>query len=300
MKICIFILLCILCGCNNMQKDSNTLRMKLLRGPSAIAFAQLMETTPTIDGKVLEIEVVDSPEIIQAQLIKGEADIAVLPMLSAVNLYNKGINYPLLGCPLWGTLYIVGRDSPAAILHLFGSGTSPDILTRFYLDQHKRWKPTLNYTLGSAREVMMGLQAGTVETAVLSEPFVSMALRRDTTLRILADLNRPDPDSPGFAQTAVVFNPKFEKLRKDIDKILAASCKFTVTNPDEAIRIMEEKKIFGKGMLMKSSIQRCRINYVPACKAKEAVISLLKIIQEYEPKAIGGHLPDSTFVVCAD
>ena len=300
MKIHLCILLCFLCACNNTQKNSNTLRLKLLRGPSSIAFAQLMESQPVIDGMVLQTEVVDSPELIQAQLIKGEADIAVLPMISAVNLYNKGVTYPLLGCPLWGTLYLVGRDSSATMLHLFGSGTSPDILTRYYLDKHKSWQPKLNYTFGSARDIMMGIQTGTVETAVLSEPFVSMALAKDSTLKILADLNRPLPDSPGFAQTAVVFSPKLAKFRKEIDKLLAASCKFAVDNPEQAIRIMEESKVFGKGMLSKSSIQRCRINYVPACEAKEAVSSLLRIILQYEPKAIGGHLPDSTFVVWAD
>ena len=43
MKIPVCLLLCLLCACNPARKEDNIVRVKLLRGPSAIAFAQLME-----------------------------------------------------------------------------------------------------------------------------------------------------------------------------------------------------------------------------------------------------------------
>ncbi len=142
-------LLFILCCCNSKPKtDAGMIRVSVLRGPSAIAFAHWMKETPVIDGKPLSVRIIDSPDLMQATLIKGEADIAVLPMISAVNLYNKGIRYHLAGCPIWGTLYLVGRSDKGisgenkSVLHIFGAGTTPDILTRHYLRQHK-----LNYTL---------------------------------------------------------------------------------------------------------------------------------------------------------
>ena len=142
----------------------------------------------------------DSPEQMQALLVKGEADIAVLPMISAANLYNKGIRYPLLGCPIWGTLYLVGRDHIVPPVYLFGAGTTPDILARYYLEQKGSY--TYDYSFATAREVLLSLQTNKVQTAVLSEPFLSMALEQDSTLQILADLNRPDSLSYGFPQTA--------------------------------------------------------------------------------------------------
>ena len=87
-----------------------TIHVFVLRGPSAIAFAQWMTETPVIDGKPLSVRIIDSPDLMQAALIKGEADIVVLPMISAANLYNKGIQYHLAGCPIWGTLYLAGRS----------------------------------------------------------------------------------------------------------------------------------------------------------------------------------------------
>lgn len=137
-------LLFILCCCNSKPKtDAGMIRVSVLRGPSAIAFAHWMKETPVIDGKPLSVRIIDSPDLMQATLIKGEADIAVLPMISAVNLYNKGIRYHLAGCPIWGTLYLAGRSDKGisgenkSVLHIFGAGTTPDILTRYYLQQHK-------------------------------------------------------------------------------------------------------------------------------------------------------------------
>ena len=166
-------LLLILCCCNSKPKtDGGTIRVSVLRGPSAIAFAHWMEETPVVDDKPLSVRIIDSPDLMQAALIKGEADIAVLPMISAANLYNKGIRYHLAGCPIWGTLYLVGRNDKGIsgenkpVLHIFGAGTTPDILTRHYLRQHNTGY-TLNYSFTTAQEIMQGLLAGKVDHAVL-------------------------------------------------------------------------------------------------------------------------------------
>lgn len=127
---------------------------------------------------------------------------------------------------------------------------------------------------------------------------MSMALKKDSTVRLVADLNRPDPDAQGFAQTAIVLSERGMQMQPALDSLLRASCRFAVEQPDQAIRILEEKGIFAKGMLTESSIHRCRIDYVPACRAKEAVQNLLTIILAYEPKALGGKLPDDTFFLC--
>lgn len=294
-------LLLILCCCNSKPKtDGGTIRVSVLRGPSAIAFAHWMEETPVVDDKPLSVRIIDSPDLIQAALIKGEADIAVLPMISAANLYNKGIRYHLAGCPIWGTLYLVGRSDKGIfgenkpVLHIFGAGTTPDILTRHYLRQHNTGY-TLNYSFTTAQEIMQGLLAGKVDHAVLGEPFLSIALRKDSTLQILADLNRPDSVSSGFAQTAILYAPALKKSQKAIDSLLHLSCRFAMEQPEQAIRILEKEKIFASGMLTPESIERCKIDYRTASEAQENILRFLQLIGQYEPKALGGKMPDEKF-----
>lgn len=296
-----FCLLLILCCCNSKPNTkAEAIRVSVLRGPSAIAFAQWMEKTPVIDGKEVSVQMIDAPDLMLAALIKNEADIAVLPMISAANLHNKGVRYHLAGCPIWGTLYLVGRNRDSLsgenkpVLHIFGAGTTPDILTRHYLQQ-QNLDYTLNYTFTTAREVMQGLLAGKVDHAVLGEPFLSIALRKDSTLSILADLNKPDSLSFGFAQTAVLYTPALEKHRETIDSLLNSSCRFAVEQPEQAIRILEKENIFAVGMLTPESVERCQIDYKTVSEAHANILRFLQLIGQYEPKALGGKIPGDKF-----
>jgi len=282
-----------LLACSRPRKDDDQIRVSVLRGPTSIAFAEWIEDPPVLNGKKVVIDIVDSPQQIQAALIKKSTDIAALPMISAANLYNKGIDYYLSGCPIWGNLYIIGKEH-ASRLHIFGAGTTPDILTRYYLNNQDQ-KYELAYTLGTAGEIAQGILAGKVEAAVLGEPFVSIVLNRDTAIHILADLNDPGNLSPGFPQTAIMVHPDLKSRQHEIDKLIQSSCIFAVENPEKVINILEKQKLFSVGMLTPSTIERCRIAYFPVSIIKEDIESYLKIVYEYEPQAIGGMLPGSNF-----
>lgn len=293
-SLCLLILIS-LCACAGGKKDDGVIRVSVLRGPSAVVFAEWMQNPPQLEGKPLRVEVYDSPEQIQAAMIKGETDIAALPMVNAANLYNKEIPYVLAGCPVWGTLYVVGKE-PVTELHVFGTGTTPDILTRYYQAATRQtW--LLDYSLTTPVEVTQGMLMGKVDAAVLSEPFVSVVLRRDTTLHILADLNHPTGDTVrGFAQTAVVFHTSLTDERQTIDQLLKLSCDFAASDPEEAIRILESRQVFDGGMLTPETLERLHIAYVPAMEAESEVFSFLDVIYRYEPKAVGGRMPDKGFI----
>lgn len=295
MKYLTFLLIFTLFSCASHSGDTNAFRVAVLRGPSALAFADWMgDEVPVIGKDTCRIEWVDTPEQMQALLVKHEADMAVLPMISAANLYNKGIDYSLLGCPLWGTLYLVSKGDVHPPVYLFGHGTTPDILARHALDSLKQ--EDFNYTFASAGEVLQALLLGKAETAVLSEPFLSAALRRDSSLQIAANLNRPHGTLPGFPQTAIVCNSAALAYRPTLDSLLRQSCIFANTHPEEAIRRLEEAGVFAPGMLTPESVHRCGIHYRTAQEAATVISSFLELVWQTEPQAIGGKLPDSTFI----
>lgn len=296
------LLLLLFCCCSGTDKKNEIIHVSVLRGPSAIAFAQWMQNPPTLNGKKFVIRIIDTPDLMQATLIKQHANIAVLPMVNAANLYNKGVRYVLAGCPIWGTLYMVERkdiEPDNKSLYVFGAGANPDILARYYLEQ-KGLAYSLNYSFASAREVMQALHVGKAKRAVLSEPFLSTALQRDTALHIVADLNRIDDAYSGFAQTAVLFSPSLKAYRNSLDSLMDASCQFANEKPEQAIRILEAKKVFPKGMLTAESIERCWISYAPAYESQESIMRFLQLMYDYEPKVIGGKLPDKDFFISTE
>lgn len=278
------------------------LRVAVLRGPSVVAVASWLENPPRVGERPLAMKVLDSPELLQAALIKGEADVAMLPLISAANLYNKGVALQMIGCPIWGTLYMVERPTATrnTPLHLFGSGTTPDLLARHYLAQTRQAFP-LNYNLRTAHEVAQGLLAKRVDRAVLGEPFLSMVLRKDSTLRIVADLNRPtsSADEMGFAQTAIVCTAKAMPHVAQLTEALRHSCALTNAQPDSAIHWLEQHKVFAPGALDAESIARCRIQFRDAQASASAVEAFLRLIIAYEPRALGGRLPDAHFLAPA-
>jgi NitT/TauT family transport system substrate-binding protein len=266
----------------------------ILRGPSAIAFAGWLEHPPVIGGREAAVRILDSPALMQAALMRQEADIAVLPMISAANLYNKGIGYVLAGCPVWGTLYVVERgdiDGADRSLFVFGQGTTPDVLARHYLKE-KGLHYVPDYSFATAGEVLQGIIGGKIKRAVISEPFLSMGLSGDTLLRVTADLNTPE----GFAQAAILFAPSLADCRGELDSLFGASCRFASENPAAAIRILERHGLFPAGALTAESIGRCKIRYAPAIESEERITAFLTLIEAYEPKAIGGKLPGREFI----
>lgn len=289
-------------GCSMAKEERQTIDVSVLRGPTAIAFAQWMENPPWVGGKKIVVRIIDTPDLMQATLIGRRTDIAVLPMINAANLYNKGIRYLLAGCPVWGTLYMVEKADVRPgdrSLYLFGAGGNPDIITRHYLEQ-KGLAYVFDYSFSSAREVAQALYAGKASRAVLGEPFLSMALQRDSMLRIIADLNNPEGASSGFAQTAVLYAPSLKEYRRPLDSLLFLSCRFANERPQEVIRILEAKNLFPAGALTAESIRRCRIDYLTAERAKESIRSFLQVMYNYEPKSAGGRLPDDGFITGAD
>ena len=279
------------------SNDSAPLQVALLRGPSVIALADWLANPPQIGGQKVSVQVFDAPDRVQAALIKGETDVAMLPMISAANLYNKGVALQLLGCPIWGTLYLVERQPIAANspLHLFGSGTTPDILARHYLQQQGLNYP-LNYALRTAHEVAEGLLAGRVDRAVLGEPFLSLVLRKDSSLHIVADLNRLSAqDSIGFAQTAIICTPNAEVYRQELCAALRRSCAATNANPELAIQRLEEQQLFAPGTLTEKSVRRCQISFREVADVAPSIEAFLRLIYSYEPRALGGKMPDAGF-----
>ena len=87
-------------------------------------------------------------------------------------------------------------------------------------------------------------------------------------------------------------NKTLKKSKETMDSLLNASCRFAVEQPEQAICILEKENIFTFGMLTPESIERCKIDYKTVSEAQENILHFLQLIEQYEPKALGGKMPD--------
>ena len=163
-----------------------------LAGPPAIVSAPLihMAETNALQG-VAQRTVFTAwrdPDQLRMMAMGGKADVLAMPSNVAANLYNRGAGVALLNISTWGSQWIVTRDAGRKTLAAFKGeeiavpfrGDMPDIVLQVLaakqgLDVQRDFR--IRY-VPTPMEAMQLLITRRVSHALLSEPAVSLALRK--------------------------------------------------------------------------------------------------------------------------
>jgi NitT/TauT family transport system substrate-binding protein len=303
------LLISILYSCT--PTSNNTIRIGVLDGPSAVSFIKMIDETTFIDGKKVEIIIKSEPLQIQALMMRDELDFAVLPTVMAANLYNKKLEYKLLACPIWGTLYLMGNDPEINIdtlnnrnISVFGQATTSDILTRRMILLNNFENIKIDYTYSTNNEIAQALLYKKIKLAVVSEPMVSNLLLQDASIKIIKKIeceeyiNNVNRDI--FAQTAFLVSSRFSADNHEnvtaVCEAYSNSCNFTNEQPEMAAKLLVKHKLSNTTEAAKMSLPLCNINYVGAFAIKQELMEYLNIFYQFSPESIGGKLPDDNFI----
>ncbi len=294
------------------KRDADIIRIGILHGPTEISFMKMISENEDIATKKVEFIIKDEPLQIQSLMMRNEVDFAVLPTVMAVNLYNKGMKYQMLACPVWGTLYLVSNDKDIRRLKdlenketaVFGQGVTPDILFRNLLIKRKINKVRINYQYTSNSDIAQALLQHKVKTGVLSEPAVSILLSKDSTLHIVNSVSCEDfvdnVETDIFIQTAFLvsnkFSQKYPQVVKKVAREYRQSCNFVINQPDAAKKLAVELKLFPDVNTAEISLPLCNVRYVAAFALEHELLHYLDIFYKFDSKSIGGKLPDSNFL----
>jgi NitT/TauT family transport system substrate-binding protein len=294
------------------DKNTNSIRIGVLQGPSAISFIQMINTPTVIDGKTVEIIIKNDPQQIQALMMRHELDFAVLPTVMAANLYNKGIDYRIIACPVWGTLYIVTNQPNISTLEdisghsvsVFGQGATPDILLQREIQNKGIINVKLDYTFSGNNETAQALLQNKTQIAVISEPLVSTLISKNKNIHIVSKLNCEEffrnSDIDIFAQSSFVVSNKFINNYNDIIPLVrdaySTSCNFINEQPDEAAKMLVNNKLIADIATAKLALPLCNIRYVGAFAIEREINRYLQIYFDFDPKSIGGKMPARDFI----
>lgn len=295
------------CGNNS----SNSIRIGILKGPSQVSFLKMMDDDPTIDGKKVKYIIKSEPVQIQALMMQGKLDFAVLPTVMAANLYNKGINYQLVGCPVWGTLYLLTNTGQKDIQKLnnneiavFGQGSTADILTRRMIAGEGLKNVRLNYTYTTNEAVGQALMQKNIMYAVVSEPLVSLLMSKDSAITVLSKITCEEfynnINNNIFVQTAFLVNKRLsDKNPSLVDQVIDAyinSCNYTAEKPDSVAQLMVDYSVMPNTTIARKSLKLCNINYISGFAIDNEIRLYLDIFYKTAPQSIGGKLPDEYFI----
>ena len=287
------------------------IRFAFMEGVTALTAARMMKDDTQVDPAYsIQYDLLRSTDLLTSSIMKGEADIAMIPSTLAATAYNKGLGYTIAGTSTWGNLYLIGTEDAPFLgalvgreIATFGKGLTPDLVFRMLLLKDAIEPDsdlTLNY-LASAAEVGPYLLSGKASLAILPEPAVSGVLgKSEGKVKVLFDLNSLWAEymqvEKGYPQASLVVKTSLiEEHPEFVESFLKAydeSIKWALDNPEELGDISEELELgTGKGAII-SGIDRMNIGNFPIEDSRTEYEAYYRAVMEFAPDFIGGKLPD--------
>lgn len=303
----------LLSSCDNSSKKSeNTYTLASLKGPSSIGLLPLIDSINNVENPSLEITISPEPLQVRKMMLEGTADFAILPSTTAALLYNKGLDYQLIAIPIWGTLSLCGTDESIndwsdlknKKVYLMAKGMTPDVLFRYLLkenDLQPYEDVELDYRFPTHIDLANAVIAGRADMAVLSEPYLSLALLKNNNLKRIFDLGDKwyELKKIPIAETALLCkkellekNPEFvEKLLK----IYSKSTDWVNDNLEESASLAVKYGIVPDSVAALNSIPHSNLKLRLTKDVKDLVKQYLNVFYEMDSVIIGGKMPDEEF-----
>ncbi len=295
----LFAILVLIVGSTLVAQDSY--RVGVLRGPTAVAFAPMIEEAVFIDEMPVEVVAYPTPPNLIAAYLAGEVDAATLPSNAAAQLSGRGAPVEVAATFIWGVLYLVGPsdlalDELSGPVHSIGRGASPDIVLRYILEQEGLAdEVTVEYGYAQV-ELSQLMIAGRIRAGVLPEPFVTRVLAQNESLGIVADLQErfAAHAQSELPQTVLVARPGDPNVNLLVDA-LSESVEWVLTNPTPAASLVAGLGLGLDEETALASLPRLNLRVEGVSESEAALRRYIQILFDFEPAAVGGQLPPDSF-----
>jgi len=279
-----------------------------LKGPSALGLVHMWETPPLLAGVDVKVQALPSVDIMVAKIINGEAKIGILPPNVAAKLAAAGRPLRIAAVVGNGMLSLLTndpqvrtiRDLKGSTVEVAGQGATPEYVFRRVLAAnglHAETDLRLGFSLAYP-EIAQALIAGRVRTALLPEPFATMARAGSPSLRQVGDVQQEWRKAGGnadYPMTVLVVDASFAaqqpRVLQAIMDAYRASIEWVLANPASAGLLAEKYDLGLKAAVAAASIPVGAYVFVPAPDARVALENLYRAYLEYAPASIGRRMP---------
>ena len=283
-----------------------------IKGSSGIGLIRLFEEPPRVPGFEVKAEALAQADLVAARFISGEAKIGILPPNVAAKIASSGKNIKAAAVIGMGMLSLLSSDPQIRRLEdlrgksveVAGQGATPDYVFRRLL-LNKGLNPDTDLRLGYSlahSEIAQALIANRISTALLPEPFASMARSARPDLHLVTDIEeewKQINQGENFPMTILAAEGNFCSENPGALSIIMESIKnsieWTVNNPAEAALLAEKYEMgFPPGAAV-LAIPRSNYVFIPAAQARSSLESLFDTFLHFSPVSIGGALPGDGF-----
>jgi len=294
------------------EEAPQPLTIYVIRGPSGVGMIRLFEQPPQIPGFAVRMEALPAPDLMAARFLSGQAQVGILPPNVAALIRASGRDIQAAAVIGAGMLSLLTSDPDVrSISDLRGrtvevaaQGATPDHVFRRILTAHGL-TPEEDVTLGYALalpEIALSLAAGRISTALLPEPFATMARANRPDLVSVADIQQEWINAGGegnYPMTLLVADAAFAAANPAaLTAILDAvqdSIEWVKANPAGAGALVEAHDLGLSAAVIAAAIPQSNYVFIPAVQGRPAIEALFRVFLEHSPPSIGGALPDDGF-----
>ncbi|MCT4596952.1 MAG: ABC transporter substrate-binding protein [Vallitalea sp.] len=293
-------------------KDDVTIKVATLKGPTGMGMAKLIEDVNENNSDIkCDFTITGSPDEIVGKVISKDVDMACIPTNLASVLYNKTKGeIQLAAVNTLGVLYIMEtgdeinsiEDLKGKEILASGQGKVPEYILSYILEKNKVEDTNVNYVTEHA-EVATSFISGDSKVALLPQPFVTTATMKNKEARIAINLTEEwekiQGENSKLAMGCIIVNKEFANNNKElVNKFLSEyeeSVNWVNNNVVDASKLIEKHEIIPKAKIAEIAIPNCNIVYINAEEAKETLSDFYQILFDFNPKSVGGKLPDGDF-----
>ena len=311
----------VLSACAGKESGSSVepvqVRIGSLKGPTTMGLLRMMalsDAEEIMEGVQYTFTMATDASEILAGVAGGDYDIALVPANLASTIYQKtegGIT--VLDINTLGVLYMVsGDDTISSVedlkghtIYTTGKGQTPEYVLHYILEQNgmKEGDVTIEYK-SEATEVAAVLAQDPTAVGMLPQPFVTVALAQNESLKIVLDMTEEwekiggENGSSLVTGVTIVRDTFLEEHPVAVALFMEEhkkSAEFAVSDVTTTASYVAERGIIEKAPVAEKALPYCNIVYIDGDPMKQALSSYLEVLFEQDPSSVGGALPGDDF-----
>ena len=291
---------------SGLAEAPDPLRIGALKGPTAMGLVKMMKDDEGKDNYAFTLAA--SPDALVPTLVRGELDLACLPVNLAAILYanTKGA-VKVVNINTLGVLYIVERgdsvkslsDLKGRTIYASGKASTPEYALSHLLKEAGVADVTMEWKAEHA-EALAALMADEKGLALLPQPFVTVARGKSPDIRVALDLNQEWEGQFGSALITGVTVARAEVIEQQPERIAQfltdyeASIGYVNENVPEAAALIGEYDIFN-AQVAEKALPQCNIRFVKGQGMQDMLMPFYQMLFDQDAATTGGNLPDEGF-----
>ena len=287
----------------NYEREVKT-KIAALNGPTGLGLAEIKADR----SYAYDVEYYSDPQEVGPLLIKGEVDIAALPLNMAANLYKKTDGkIKMLAINTLGVLHMLSKDDSiksvadlkGKTVYSSGQGATPEYIVNYILRKNGL-EPgkdvTIEYKTAHNELATLAVE-GSVDICILPEPFASKVLAKNESYKRVLDLTAEwgKVSSAKLAQGCLVARADYIEQNPEIIKefmsFYEASVNFVNNENNAGAVFLAKNGYFDTPQLAADTIPNCNIVFITGEEMKKTATENFTVLFEANPASVGGEIP---------